>query len=398
MSVKVRVFHRAGRKFFEAQWSDPITGKKRTKSTGKTRRSEAERVAAKLESAIEEGRHDASPRLKWKEFRSRYEAEALPALAEKTAAKMRATFNAIEDGVSPLYLESLTANQISKFQKFLRDRGAAEATIKSHLACLKAAFGWGKTLGLIREAPQMRMPDRVGGMKGRAPTAEEFERIKAKAAEVVGEEFAASWTEMLDGLWWSGLRLGEAVNLHWTDDRQLCIDFSGRHPMFRIQATAEKGNTFRMLPIAPEFADWLAKIPPAKRRGHVFNPLGPEGLGRLSLNWVSRQICRMGEEAGVKVAERKIVDADGNPGVATKYASAHDFRRAFGYRWAHRVMPIVLQELMRHASIQTTMEYYVGKNADATADQVWKAFANETANTAPVHRPAPIPDAPQTHS
>jgi hypothetical protein len=36
-------------------------------------------------------------------------------------------------------------------------------------------------------------------------------------------------------------------------------------------------------------------------------------------------------------------------------------------------MPTVLRELMRHADINTTMKYYVGQNAEATADAIWKA-------------------------
>jgi hypothetical protein len=54
-----------------------------------------------------------------------------------------------------------------------------------------------------------------------------------------------------------------------------------------------------------------------------------------------------------------------------KFASAYDLRRAFGQRWAARVMPTVLRELMRHADITTTMKYFVGQNAPATADALW---------------------------
>ncbi len=46
-----------------------------------------------------------------------------------------------------------------------------------------------------------------------------------------------------------------------------------------------------------------------------------------------------------------------------KFASAHDLRRAFGERWAARVMPAVLKELMRQESIETTLRYYVGTDA-----------------------------------
>jgi integrase len=56
-----------------------------------------------------------------------------------------------------------------------------------------------------------------------------------------------------------------------------------------------------------------------------------------------------------------------------KFASAHDLRRSFGERWALRVMPQVLMELMRHESIDTTMQFYVGRNAERTADALWAA-------------------------
>ena len=56
-----------------------------------------------------------------------------------------------------------------------------------------------------------------------------------------------------------------------------------------------------------------------------------------------------------------------------KFASAHDLRRSFGARWAPRVMPATLRELMRHDSIETTMRYYVGANAKSTAAALWDA-------------------------
>jgi len=36
-------------------------------------------------------------------------------------------------------------------------------------------------------------------------------------------------------------------------------------------------------------------------------------------------------------------------------------------------MPKVLQELMRHASIQTTMKYYVGSLGEDAADELYRA-------------------------
>ena len=57
-----------------------------------------------------------------------------------------------------------------------------------------------------------------------------------------------------------------------------------------------------------------------------------------------------------------------------KYASAHDFRRAFGMRRAARLRPAQLMELMRHESIETTLRFYVGTDAQRTAEAAWAAF------------------------
>ena len=63
-----------------------------------------------------------------------------------------------------------------------------------------------------------------------------------------------------------------------------------------------------------------------------------------------------------------------------KFASAHDLRRSFGTRWAKKVMPAVLQCLMRHANIATTMKYYVTLDADELADELWAGFGPKSGN------------------
>jgi integrase len=85
----------------------------------------------------------------------------------------------------------------------------------------------------------------------------------------------------------------------------------------------------------------------------------------------------------------------------TKHATAHDLRRAFGFRWALRVLPPVLMELMRHESIQTTMQFYVGRNAAIAAREAWRAGedaksavqseAQSPPNTSPNSRSKKVP-------
>lgn len=68
-----------------------------------------------------------------------------------------------------------------------------------------------------------------------------------------------------------------------------------------------------------------------------------------------------------------------------KFASAHDLRRAFGNRWAAKVMPVVLQQLMRHESIETTLKYYVEQDAEALGAELWRF------NATPSYREHDVP-------
>ena len=45
-------------------------------------------------------------------------------------------------------------------------------------------------------------------------------------------------------------------------------------------------------------------------------------------------------------------------------------------------MPAVLKELMSHESIETTLRYYVGLNAESTADTLWECHDRLNAENA----------------
>ena len=197
---------------------------------------------------------------------------------------------------------------------------------------------------------------------------------KKKRAGEISDEVVKSWQHLLRGFWWSGLRLEEALNLWWDfrNDR-LSVDWSGKYVMLHIPAELEKGHQDRLYPVAPEFAEFLMVTSEAERTGPVFSPtpLRPERSQRLGKQQVGRVISRIGESAYVKV------DTDSKGKV--KFASAHDLRRSFGERWSLlRVMPQTLIVLMRHDSIETTLKYYVGHNAETTAEALYAAVSGNS--------------------
>ena len=88
-------------------------------------------------------------------------------------------FNAVERHVNPKLLASLDADQISRFQKALRESDKlAEPSIKGHLSLPSLVYlEWARLIGLLVAVPEIAMPTRTAGMKGRAIVAEEFERM-----------------------------------------------------------------------------------------------------------------------------------------------------------------------------------------------------------------------------
>ena len=136
-------------------------------------------------------------------------------------------------------------------------------------------------------------------MKGRPVTGEELWKLLKATRKVVGPAVAKHYRRLLVGLWWSGLRLGEAVALRWDGmSAGLVVDMTGRRPMLRIDAAAEKGNRDRLLPLAPEFCRLLARVPADKRRGRVFSVPQPKTGRPLPCDEVSKVDLRNRPDGG----------------------------------------------------------------------------------------------------
>jgi len=402
--VHVYVVEFGDRPNFQLQWRDPITQRLRTKTTGVKRtglrrdRHEAERLAGELQRQLEAGNSTAPSRLSWEEFRNRYESEEVAGFATLTGVKIQTVLDRVEAELNPQRLRDLTPARLSHLVKTLRTDQLSENTIVTYLAHLHAALNWAHRQQMIAGVPEFPKIQRAkkGGrrlMKGRPPTGEEFERMLEVVPDVVGEGAASHWRHYLRGLWTSGLRLTESLDLWWDREDKLFPVFPvDGHPMLKIHAELEKGNRDRLLPIVPEFAMFLLETPDSERVGPIFRLEGRRG--RLTAPEVSRRVSEIGKAAGVRVYVSPKTGKE-------KWASAHDLRRAFGTRWAKLVMPPELQILMRHESLETTLRYYIETDAQSTAASLWAAFhrsggpkptpaPNESSNM--VSENTPLPD------
>jgi integrase len=187
-------------------------------------------------------------------------------------------------------------------------------------------------------------------MKGRPLTRAEYQAMLLTATD---RPQGGSYVHLMTGLWLSGLRRGEAMKLSWGRDAPFAVDMTGEYPRLRIRNRAQKSKRAQLAPITPDFSKFL--LSQKDRSGFVFHPLGEEGQ-RVSADCAGRIVISIGDEAGI------ITDTE-----TGRHATCHDFRRSFGDRWARKVMPPDLKELMRHRSIETTMKYYVGRDVDSIA-------------------------------
>lgn len=361
ISVKVARF--SDRKYWLMYYVDPTTEKRISRSTKKTTRRDAERAALEWERDLREGR-STDARITWDEFCKRFERERLAGMPSQE--HYIASLQRLTDLVGPKRLSGVTPAVISEFTAKLRETNVKPATIATRLAHLKVALRWAEDIGLIAKAPKVCLPKlhKTNGMRGRAITGEEFDRMLAAVPKVRKRE-PEKWQRFIRGLWLSGLRLNEGLELSWDQDAAFCIDLSGRRPRFRIYAEAQKARRDQLLPLTPDFAQFILETPERQRTGLVFDLRGDDRP--MSVKRVSRTVTAFATRAGV-VAERSAGTGQ------IRYVSAHDLRRSFGTRWARRVMPATLKLLMRHASIETTMRYYVDIQADDLADELWNQF------------------------
>ena len=154
----------------------------------------------------------------------------------------------------------------------------------------------------VPAAPKVNMPKGAKGrkMKGGAVLGEQFERMLAAVPKVRPKD-APEWQRYLTGLWLSGLRLQESIALSWDSDSPFAVDLSGKRPRFRIRGQAQKSGQDELLPMTPDFAEFLLQTPEAERAGQVFKLAAADSAVALTAHSVGKLVSEIGERAGAIV-------------------------------------------------------------------------------------------------
>jgi integrase len=346
------------------QWTDPDTGKRKSRSAGTSDTEKADKARGDLEYELNHGLYQEASRMSWERFRELFEDEYLSARRLNTRETYGNTLDLFERLCSPRQVKSITERTVSAFAAALRklpgrngSPSMAVGTIKIHLQHLRTALRWAADQKLIATSP--RFPAVKVPRKTPQPVpAESFERLAAKAPDDQTQAY------ILCG-WLAGLRLGEAFAMEWEQtDAAPWLDMD--RDRIVLPAEQVKGAEDQWVPLDPILREALLALPRQGRK--VFHFVTKSGRV-VSLAAVRDRIIRLARKAGVKLTMKSL-------------------RRGFGCRYAGKVPAQVLQKLMRHSDIKITMNYY------ANVDDAVMAAVLGTRNSLRNSQPAAADEVP----
>jgi integrase len=317
------------------QWIDPDTGKRKSRSAETADEKDAEQARADLEYELNHGRYQEASRMSWERFRELFDEEYLPNCRPWTRKKFHKVFDHFESICAPNRLRSINERTVSAFAAGLRKLPGRRAgttmepsTVQVYLDFLHVAVAWAKGQKLIPEAPAFPAI-KVPRVDPQPVPAESFERLLAKAGD--DPQMRAY---LLCG-WLAGLRLAEALALDWEEtDEVPYLDLA--RDRIVLPAKFVKAVKPQWLPLDAALRDALLALPRHGRKVFRFTDRAGRPVNALA---VSHRVIKLAKLAGVKLTMRTL-------------------RKGFGCYYAARVPAQVLQKLMRHADIKTTMAYY----------------------------------------
>jgi integrase len=272
--------------------------------------------------------------------------------------------------------KDITTADISAFLRALDRSGVSPRTVNKHRQVLSAIFGYGR-----REDTYELPANPVSATdKRREPPAaaleffepDEIELLARAAAEgnhrkmpdgIGADEIAARCTEdaqdaeLLRVLAYTGLRVGEALALRWSD-----VDLAGRRLIVQRSVSAdEEGPTkswqVRYVPLADPAKDALERLHArgdfTQRDDYVF--CGRLG-GRLDASAVRRRYHKARRAAGLR------------------HIKLHGLRHGAGSLVARVSDAVFVQHFLGHAKLATTERYMHAKARPEDIDRLNRAF------------------------
>jgi len=244
-----------------------------------------------------------------------------------------------------LPLDTVGDLEIEKYKGLKLKEGLSPKTINNHLIVLRCMLGKAEDWKLIAKAPKIKWL--------KVPEAD-FDFLSFEEAENFLAAGEGEWLAMSAVAMKAGLRQGELLALRWRDVDFTVAKINVRQNVVRGKKGTPKGYESRSIPVSPVLLDIL------KRHRHLKGELVfCDQDGRM----LTKNMCR-----------RPLYDICKRAGL--RQVGWHVLRHTFASHLVMRGVPIkVVQELMGHKDIKTTMRYAhlspnMGQDAVALLDIV----------------------------
>jgi len=334
------------------------TDGKRFSRSFKSRR-EADRYAETKQAEVRVGKGDQPRAITLAEFARMY-LDLRGDLAPMTMVEYARTLRRLNEFLGKrMIVSKITSLDARRFiawyrEQEHRDRTPSPATVNKVLRECKRIFREAVACSLIRENPFHEMRQgKVGQRSWHCISPAECKRL-------IEESPSLRWRGMIVLGYCCGLRLGEVINLTWSD-----ADFE-KYQLRVVRKTASrclaawtpKDKDMRTVPLPEAAVSVLAELQLSANDGQEYVFVisrGPTSGGRVKQSNLWRDFQAIRERAGLPKC------------------SFHDLRKSYCTNLADAVPLHVVQELAGHADIRTTRKHYL-KVRDEQIDSARRAL------------------------
>ena len=225
-----------------------------------------------------------------------------------------------------LKLDQIKAYEIEEFKLAKRQTSLSLKTINNLLSTLRKCLNIAQEWGMLATVPKIRLL---------SVPPQKFDYLNFEECEYLLANSNGIWHDMILLAVKTGLRFGELIALSWPD-----VDFSNnqiavRHSIVRGIMGSPKSNKIRYVPLLSSVREMLEARP--HKYQYIFNLGNNKPMKQIYCIKNLHRICR-------QLNIRKI--------------GWHALRHTFASHLANKGVSLkVIQELLGHADMQTTLKY-----------------------------------------
>ena len=279
------------------------------------------------------GTQKASTSMKFSELVERWKAMQVPAMKLSTVNHYQHALRAITPVFGLVEVATITRHDVEQFVQD-RARKYSRSSLHSFRTTLSLVLGYAVSNGWIEKNPVigLRLP-RAENCGGDAIT-----RCKLTSEQVVAlaESLDEPFSTLVLSLASTGLRIGEAAGLRWSDLQNNVLHVQRRIYYGKQDDLKTKGSN-RKLPLPDALVSRLLKL----KKGDTWIFQASNGAALNPGNWLRREVRPAAKKLGIGLT------------------GWHDFRHYFTHQLRRRkTHPKVLSGMLGHSGVTLAMEDY----------------------------------------